>query len=861
MAGREDCHMAAAIFFGGTFAEPYIAKRGEDMTKGRQGATSDGDDRSARRPCNGNRTLRRGAGRTAVGNLRVALGVHVLGLAAAALPAAAQQYGGALAVSGGQALVGESGNVTLPGIVYVYARDGGRWRETARLAASPEAAAPDGFGRALAADGGLAVVGSPGWDDGRGAAMLFEMGEGGWREAARLGPEEGRAKADFGSAVAASDGVVLVSAPGEEGGAGALYAFVRGSDGRWVQGSRVGKPRDGDGEETTAFGGVVALGGTTAVVAAQLAEGPRAGRQGSARVFAFSVDASSGRLTFEGELDPPGGLGESPEFGTAIAASGDEALVGAPGADVVLRFRRDPETGEWGLSGRLAGFDLPERGRFGAAVALADSEAWIGAPGGRSGSGAVYRFARDESGDWTRSVRAHEPGLPERGRFGAAVAAAGNVAVVGAGGVDGRAGGAVVLARDEEGEWTGGGLLVGDHRGPPAILGLDEEMPCEDDMVDRFPCSNVALLSFLPIKDMGGGRGSRLNDVWGWTDPESGREIAIVGRTDGTAFVDLADPRNPTMLGNLPKTPGSRSSVWRDMKVFRDHVYIVADGAGEHGVQVFDLRRLRDEGGADAVFEPDFTYEGIHSAHNIVVNEQTGFAYVVGSSGGGVTCGGGLHMLALDDPARPDFAGCFFDESTGRRRTGYSHDAQCVVYHGPDEEHQGKEICFGSNETALSVADVTDKAAPKAIAAVKYPNVAYAHQGWLTDDHRFFYMNDEGDEPQGLVEGTRTLVWDLADLDDPVLAAEYVADTPDTDHNLYILGDLMYQSNYGAGLRILDISRRTEPVEIAYFDNSPYGSGASWSNYPYFKSGVVVVTSTGDGLFIVRNTAKRNLIP
>jgi choice-of-anchor B domain-containing protein len=286
----------------------------------------------------------------------------------------------------------------------------------------------------------------------------------------------------------------------------------------------------------------------------------------------------------------------------------------------------------------------------------------------------------------------------------------------------------------------------------------------------------------------------------------------------------------------------------------------VADGAAEHGVQVFDLRRLREVRGEPVTFEPDFLYDGIHSAHNIVINPATPFAYVVGASGGGETCGGGLHMLDLSEPARPVFAGCFAHANTGRSGTGYSHDAQCVVYHGPDDKYRGREICLGSNETALSISDVTDKDNPVTVAIMNYPNVEYAHQGWLTEDHRYFYMNDEGDEPQGLVEGTRTLIWDLEDLDEPLLAAEYIAETPDTDHNLYILGNLMYQSNYGAGLRILDITNPTDPVEVAYFDNSPYG-GASWSNYPYFESGVVVVTSMNDGIFIVRNKGRRNLIP
>ncbi|MDH3424681.1 MAG: choice-of-anchor B family protein, partial [Gemmatimonadota bacterium] len=104
---------------------------------------------------------------------------------------------------------------------------------------------------------------------------------------------------------------------------------------------------------------------------------------------------------------------------------------------------------------------------------------------------------------------------------------------------------------------------------------------------------------------------------------------------------------------------------------------------------------------------------------------------------------------------------------------------------------------------------------------------------------------------------TRTLIWDLRDLDDPVLAAEYMADTKATDHNLYILGNTMYQSNYTSGLRVLDISDPVNPVPVGSFDTVPYGGDTaqmdgSWSNYPYFESGIVVVTSQGEGLFLVR---------
>ena len=765
---------------------------------------------------------------------------------------AAQGYGGSLAVSDGRVLVGEPGGGPLPGVVYVYGATADGWAETARLALTEVGDPPDGFGRALAGDGGLVLVGAPGWDGGRGAVVAYRYDPAaGWVEVGRPTPVTLGEDAGFGSAVAVDGDVAVVSAPGEGGGAGAVYVFTRTGD-VWSAGTRFELAEAGSG-----FGSGVALGGTSVLVSTART------RDAPAEVYSLRLDRATGSLEHLGRLEPGGDLGEGSGFGGSLMVKGSLALVGAPSANgtgAVALFDRDEETGLLTPSGTLRPFAAEQPSGFGSALAFDGDDLWVAAPSVNRGNGGIYRFTSDGAGGWTGAVKVGRDGIGERASFGSALALAGDVAVVGASGVDGRAGGVVIAERGGAGTWSDGDLVIGDHRGLPAIVGRGDDVECADNDAAGFECDNVNIISFLPINQLAGGRGARVNDLWGWTDPETGREIAIVGRTDGTSFVDLTDAYNPVLLGNLPKTPGSRSAIWRDMKVYGDHVYIVADGAGQHGVQVFDLTRLRDVGGEAVTFEPDFLYDGIASAHNIVINELTPFAYVVGSSGGGETCGGGLHMLDLADPKRPAFAGCFAHAETGRRGTGYAHDAQCVIYHGPDEEHRGKEICLGSNETALSIADVSDKDNPVAIGVSSYPNVAYAHQGWLTEDHRFFYMNDEGDEPRGLVEGTRTLIWDLEDLDDPQLVNEYIAETTDTDHNLYIKGNLMYQSNYGAGLRILDITDPVNPVEIAYFDNSPYG-GASWSNYPYFASGVVVATGTGDGLFILRNTARRALIP
>jgi choice-of-anchor B domain-containing protein len=518
----------------------------------------------------------------------------------------------------------------------------------------------------------------------------------------------------------------------------------------------------------------------------------------------------------------------------------------------VVLFELDDETGEWAFAGRLSPYASVRNEGFGSSLASTGDALWVGSPGfgGRRGTGAIYQFDLDhESGDVLGShlLKTHE--LRSRGQFGASLAASDGLAVIGAPGYDNRAGVAFAAQRGENG-WMFSKPLENESFGYESMAG--ELIECEDNLAGDFPCKDVDMTSFVSMKDLGADRGIRTNDLWGWEDPETGREYAIVGLSNQTSFVDVTDPYNPIYLGELDMPATATMSVWRDMKVYKNHAYIVADGAGEHGIQIFDLTQLRNVT-EPVTFEETAHYSGIFSAHNIVINEETGFAYSVGSSAGGETCGGGLHMIDLREPAAPVFAGCFTDGSTGRGGTGYSHDAQCVVYHGPDTEHQGKEICVGSNETALSIADVTDKANPVSLSIADYPNVAYAHQGWFSEDQRYFYLNDELDEARNLVDGTRTLIWDLIDLDEPELAGEFIAETTETDHNMYVKGNLLYQSTTSAGLHILDISDPVHPFETAYFDTSPVGGrGVSWSNYPYFKSGAIVVTGGYYGLFILK---------
>lgn len=376
-----------------------------------------------------------------------------------------------------------------------------------------------------------------------------------------------------------------------------------------------------------------------------------------------------------------------------------------------------------------------------------------------------------------------------------------------------------------------------DTRPPPPPLGTGPE-PCADGRAGDFPCDGIALRSRMALEAMGGTFG---NDVWGWSDGETGPEYALMGLNTGTAFVDVSNPEDPVFLGRLPTQ--TEPSFWRDIKVHKDHAFIVADAAGDHGMQVFDLARLRGLA-APQTFEADAVYREFGSAHNLAINEETGFAYAVGGDG----CERGLHIMDLRVPTNPQFRACHADAPV--------HDVQCVVYRGPDAEYVDREICLSSNEGHLAVVDVTDKTALRVVSSVIYPELGLVHQGWLTVDHRFFLLGDEFDETDFGVP-TRMHVFDVSDLDGPEYLFPHELETRATDHNLYVRGNLVFAANYTSGLRVLEIGdlANRELRQVAFFDTHPQGDEVhlegAWSVYPFLPSGTLIVSDTQNGLFVL----------
>lgn len=369
---------------------------------------------------------------------------------------------------------------------------------------------------------------------------------------------------------------------------------------------------------------------------------------------------------------------------------------------------------------------------------------------------------------------------------------------------------------------------------------------CENGFAGVYPCNGYDLMAQIPLSTFGAAEG---NDSWGWTDSTTGNEYALIATNTNTSFVDITDTENPIYLGNLPTA--TTSSPWRDVKVYNNHAFIVSE-ASNHGMQVFDLTRLRTVTNPPQTFTADTHFTGFGTSHNIVINESSGYAYIVGTNRNTSPSLGGPVFINIQNPTSPVIEGSLI-------QGGYSHDAQVVTYTGPDADYTGREILIGSNENEVVIADVTDKMNPSIISTISYSNVRYAHQGWFTEDMKYFILGDELDELRVGIN-TRTIVFDFTDLDNPLYHFDYLGPSEAIDHNGYVKDNFYYQASYRAGLRVLDISEIANETftEATFFDTYPDNNATAfdgvWNVYPYFESGNIVLSDINRGLFVVRKS-------
>ena len=350
----------------------------------------------------------------------------------------------------------------------------------------------------------------------------------------------------------------------------------------------------------------------------------------------------------------------------------------------------------------------------------------------------------------------------------------------------------------------------------------------------QFDSSGVRLLSWLTTRDLNGSPTAG-SDIWGYVSP-SGREYAIVGLQRGTAFVDITRPNRPDVLQVIK----GGSSAWRDMAVYDEFAYSVNERGD--GLQVIDLRDI-DAG--NVKLRQNLQQSGLETSHNVFVNEQSGYLYLLGSN----LSRGGLVAVDLADPLNPVIEPINWNVT-------YVHDVQVVTL--KKGKNAGREIAFAfTGPMGLHIIDVTDKANPKTISNLRYKNATYGHSGALAPSYKFLYINDELDErSNATVKQLTTYVVKVKNLAKPRLLRAVVQDTEAIDHNSMVAGTNLYMSAYTAGLRVMSIKNRKRPRVTGFFDTYPADDSATftgaWGVFAGFPSGNVIVSDVERGLFVLR---------
>ena len=410
-------------------------------------------------------------------------------------------------------------------------------------------------------------------------------------------------------------------------------------------------------------------------------------------------------------------------------------------------------------------------------------------------------------------------------------------------------------------------------------------------------CKNMNLVSFLTGEELGSPYASVedplvystwVSDIWGWVDPETGKEYAIVGMWDGTSIVDLSKPTNPFVVGFIPSTRqldengeevgdglDGFNGIWRDIKVVNDVAYIGAE-ISFHGIQVFDLRRLRDFGPQKRgifksvpTLEADYVARELGSTHNIVAAPEAQKVMGVGMGSDDPTCPAGslaIYNVSGENRVQPNFEACY-TEDPRISAAGYVHDAHCVKYDGPDTRYTGVNVCALFEEDTIVLFNL-DTLTP--INSFTYSSATYVHQGWFSEDHSTLYADDELDE-LALATGTdfsTCYIFDVTDLEAEILPpVEFLtprSEHPSIDHNLYVKDGYIYQAAYTSGARGRKILDSNTIEEVAFFDGEgtcecvaepgcvcDFFAG-TWTYYPYFDSGITIAGGVAEGLFILR---------
>ncbi|MBK9333583.1 MAG: choice-of-anchor B family protein [Ignavibacteria bacterium] len=311
--------------------------------------------------------------------------------------------------------------------------------------------------------------------------------------------------------------------------------------------------------------------------------------------------------------------------------------------------------------------------------------------------------------------------------------------------------------------------------------------------------------------------------LWGYRAPD-GREYAILGCQNGTSFIDITDSAN---IGEVDFVTGVNSS-WREMKAFSHYAYVVAEGTNSR-LQMIDLQYLPDS----VSLVTTWSYPGYTKTHSI--QQDGNYLFLNGGNAAGSI--GGVAVIDLSNPIVP--------VKLGEWTTEYVHDCRVL-----------NDTIWASNiySGKVSIINATNKSSLQFIRNFQaYPQpVVSTHNSAFTTDRKYIYTTNEISSPNGKLN-----IWNIEDINNITFEREWTPTgiTTAIVHNVEIYGNLAVIAHYRAGIRILDITNGSNPVEVAWYDTYPASNSASysgtWGVY-MFPSGKIIGSDMGTGLYVIK---------
>ncbi|MDF1697181.1 MAG: hypothetical protein P1U56_15165, partial [Saprospiraceae bacterium] len=207
------------------------------------------------------------------------------------------------------------------------------------------------------------------------------------------------------------------------------------------------------------------------------------------------------------------------------------------------------------------------------------------------------------------------------------------------------------------------------------------------------------------------------NEVWGLE--VNNHEIAIIGTTLGTHFIDVTDPSNPTELFVVEGGSTGPAIIHRDYHDYKGYLYAIADEGSNTGLQIIDITALPDS--INVVYD---SREYFTRSHNIFIDSSKAKLYSLISNG---TAFGFSPMRIFDisNPIDPQPIGSYdrFDGKViSQVHDAYVRNDTAYLNLGPN----GFAIVNFEN---VDTPDVITFLEPS-----EYPQSGYNHSGWLTAD-------------------------------------------------------------------------------------------------------------------------------